>query len=174
VEEYQAILDVVGVILRERELRPLFRAFVDWYVDLNRWMLAPFSDDDSEDDLDSPAMLTYAVSEGLAVCYQASQDVDVGAVLRVWEAMVCDYMGRQCPKTAGRDGPRHRWAYARHSSPVIGLGPKTGTVARKRGVTDGVLEDVSPGAATKLCEADSYWAEGQQVSYSRRSPRNEP
>jgi len=105
VEEYRAFLDVVGVVLRERELRPLFRAFVDWYVDLNRWVLASFSDDDSQDDLDSLATLTYAVAEGLAVRYQASQDVDVGAALRVWEAMVCDYMGRQCPKTARRDGP---------------------------------------------------------------------
>ena len=106
VEEYRAFLDVVAEILRDEALRPLFTAFVDWYVDLNRWVLASFSDGHSRDDLESLATLTYAVAEGLAVRCQAGHDVDVRAALRVWEAMVCDYMDAQCSTTAGADGPR--------------------------------------------------------------------
>lgn len=104
VEEYRAFLDVVAEILRDEALRPLFKAFVDWYVDLNRWVLASFSDDDSRDDLESLATLTYAVAEGLAVRCQAGQDVDVGAALRVWEALVCGYMDTRCSKTTEPGG----------------------------------------------------------------------
>jgi AcrR family transcriptional regulator len=103
-EEYRAFLDVVAETLRDEALRPLFRAFSDWYADLNRWVLASFCDDKCDDDLESLATLTSAVAEGLAVRYQAGPHVDLGAALQVWEAMVCDYVAKRCSKSGDSDG----------------------------------------------------------------------
>jgi hypothetical protein len=62
---------------------PLFRAFSDWYADLNRWVLASFCDDKCDDDLESLATLTSAVAEGLAVRYQAGPHLGQ-TLLEVW------------------------------------------------------------------------------------------
>ncbi|MBN2203655.1 MAG: TetR/AcrR family transcriptional regulator [Thermoleophilia bacterium] len=106
VEEYRAFLGVVATILLDPELRPLFRAFSDWYADLNRWVLAPIADDGSDADLDALATLTSAIAEGVALRYQAGPHVDVGAALRLWETMVCDYLARRCPESADSEGGR--------------------------------------------------------------------
>lgn len=92
IDEYRAYFEVLPHIARNEELRPLFKALVDWYVHLNAWSLAPHPDPSCVEDLEPLATLTFAVADGMALRLQADPEVDVGPAFRLWEAMVDHYM----------------------------------------------------------------------------------
>lgn len=91
-DEYRAYFELLPHIARNEELRPVFRALVEWYIRLNAWSLAPDPDARCLDDLEPLATLAYAVADGMALRLQADPEVDIGPTFRLWETMVDQYM----------------------------------------------------------------------------------
>ena len=99
---HQAFMDVLAAVLRNEDLRPLFKSYSDWYVKLNEFVVAPIVGDQCED-LEGIATLTFAIAEGLQLRRQAGAHVDVEGALRLWERMLQDCLAKRRLKNDSAD-----------------------------------------------------------------------
>jgi AcrR family transcriptional regulator len=97
-DSYRMFYEIVPHVLRDEELEPHLRHLFEWYRRLDTWAL-----DESGDRRHLPqsgplAVLTVAMTDGLALQALADPDLDLAPALELWRRLVFD-----CIKSGAQD-----------------------------------------------------------------------
>lgn len=89
---YQMFYEIIPHIMRDEELRPHLRDLFDWYRKLDAWALGAEEGAEPQPHLESLALLTVALADGVALQVQADPDLDIGPAFDIWRALVLGYL----------------------------------------------------------------------------------
>lgn len=100
-DAFRPFFDLLPNLLRNPELRPTLQELMKWYRSLDTWAISPADPDGIKDsDLETLALLSVAVEDGLALQVQADPDLDLKRAFEVWEQFVDQYL----EKLRGNEG----------------------------------------------------------------------
>jgi AcrR family transcriptional regulator len=89
---YQMFYEIIPHIMRDEELRPHLRDLFDWYRKLDAWALGAQDGAQPQPQLESLALLTVALADGVALQVQADPDLDISSAFDIWRALVLGYL----------------------------------------------------------------------------------
>jgi TetR/AcrR family transcriptional regulator, regulator of biofilm formation and stress response len=89
---YQMFYEIIPHIIRDQELRPHLRDLFDWYRKLDAWALGAQEGAQASSQLETLALLTVALADGVALQVQADPDLDIGPAFDLWRALVFRYL----------------------------------------------------------------------------------
>jgi AcrR family transcriptional regulator len=96
-DSYQMFYDIIPHVLRDDELQPHLRQLFEWYRRLDTWALDESGAARPHQAQSEPlAVLTVAMTDGLALQALADPDLDLAPAFALWRRLVLD-----CVKTCG-------------------------------------------------------------------------
>ena len=118
-DSYQMFYDIIPHVLRDDELQPHLRQLFEWYRRLDTWALDESGAARPHQAQSEPlAVLTVAMTDGLALQALADPDLDLAPAFALWRRLVLD-----CVKTSARhaDAGRGRSSPPRPSRSELGV-----------------------------------------------------
>jgi len=92
-DAFRPFFDLLPNLLRNPELRSTLQELLKWYRSLDTWAISPADREGINDsDLETLALLSVAVEDGLALQVQADPDLDLKQAFEVWEQFVDEYL----------------------------------------------------------------------------------
>jgi hypothetical protein len=100
-DSYQMFYEIIPHVLRDRELQPHLRQLFEWYRRLDTWALDEGTDGRPHQARSEPlAVLTVAMTDGLALQAIADPDLDLTPAFELWRTLVLDCV-KGCAQDAG-------------------------------------------------------------------------
>ena len=99
-DSYQMFYEIIPHVLRDEELEPHLRQLFEWYRRLDTWALDEDSEGRPHQAKSEPlAVLTVAMTDGLALQAIADPDLDLTPAFELWRRLVLDCV-RTCAEGA--------------------------------------------------------------------------